>query len=659
MNAPNFKSPRIPEAAWVVACRVVGIGATLAGNVVAARLLEPAGFGLFLLVSTLIALGGVLAMGGFNEAGLRFISESLGLGEAAQAASYLASSIKLMLGVSLAAAVFAALGLLAFLHSDMPESDRWLIVALAPIGVFVLAWQQAAAEWIRGYGDLPRASFFSGGQAGGPISNLLFLAALVVVATRPMPLTAAGAVALLVGSVCATAPFALWSLRRARRRASAESATPDAASPGAIDRVGLLAAAGSLLVIQVLTFATYQFDIWIGGTLLDAAALGVYGVAKRCQLLAQLPVQMAMMAVIGLVPRLHAQNRPAELERLVRRATTLAAVPSLAALALLALFPESLPRLIFGQAFVGVAPVIAPLLVGQLVYVLLGNPGYVLNMTGHHTLVLWVNVAATAILIVVGGAGAASRGPEGLAAGSALAIAVQSGLLWWFARRRLGLRTHVAGLAALGLAPVRLAWWPFARRPHDSTVSAPDASLANAPAGIGDSTPPTREEQSPTATALEAQSSELALAALPHGNGAVVLRQLWWLHPAWPFAGVVGATILAAWWQNTNAYRLYGTPKYITGEHVLLAFGAIVAFALGLRWANRPAPRRGANRRASTAWCASAFTFLPYSRCWAMALGSPWVSKTDSRSAWAWKSLPAARITIKRSATICFPRFPE
>ena len=60
-----------------------------------------------------------------------------------------------------------------------------------------------------------------------------------------------------------------------------------------------------------------------------------------------------------------------------------------------------------------------------------------------------------------------------------------------------------------------------------------------------------------------------------------ILRRLWWLHPAWPFAGVVGVTILAAWWQDAHAYRLYGTPKYVQFSHVVTAFAAIAVFVLG------------------------------------------------------------------------------
>lgn len=63
------------------------------------------------------------------------------------------------------------------------------------------------------------------------------------------------------------------------------------------------------------------------------------------------------------------------------------------------------------------------------------------------------------------------------------------------------------------------------------------------------------------------------------------LRRLWWLHPAWLFAAMIGTTALAAAVQSDAAYRLYGAPKFFHAEHLLLAAGTIVAFALGRRLA--------------------------------------------------------------------------
>src|SRR5437667_10006530 len=103
--------PRLPlrhQAAWVVGCRVVGIAATLASNIVAARVLGPAEFGTYLLVTVVIALGSLLGMAGLNEASLRFVAESLALDQPALAHSYARRAVKITALASLLAGLAIA-----------------------------------------------------------------------------------------------------------------------------------------------------------------------------------------------------------------------------------------------------------------------------------------------------------------------------------------------------------------------------------------------------------------------------------------------------------------------------------------------------------------------------------------------------------------------
>lgn len=84
------------------------------------------------------------------------------------------------------------------------------------------------------------------------------------------------------------------------------------------------------------------------------------------------------------------------------------------------------------------------------------------------------------------------------------------------------------------------------------------------------------------------------------------IRRLWWLDPAWPFAMIVGSTIVAAYFQSEAAYQLYRTPKYVQGWHLLLAAGAIIAFVLGSRLATAtgqiPQPTPPASNRIIARW---------------------------------------------------------
>src|SRR5262249_16445774 len=153
---------------------------------------------------------------------------------------------------------------------------------------------------------------------------------------------------------------------------------------------------------QLLAFATLQLDIWLAGGILSVEELGLYGAAKRSLLIAAMPVQMAMLTIVSLIPRLHAQRRQHQLEQVVRSAATAAAIPSLAAILLLMLFPRQVLTLILGGAYSSAAPALFVMAIGHVVLVLSGNPQHVLAMTGRHRAVLVVNVLSAVVLLALG-----------------------------------------------------------------------------------------------------------------------------------------------------------------------------------------------------------------------------------------------------------------
>jgi O-antigen/teichoic acid export membrane protein len=429
------------QAIWVVACRVVGIAATLASNIVAARLLGPAEFGAYLLVTTVIALGSVLAMAGLNEAALRFISESLAHGKTGLARAYLMRSLKTASIASVLAAIVATSGFLLLRAATGQSEQSLALLALVAVGVTVLAWQQLGAELVRAYGDLRLASLFSGGQTGGPLSNLLFLAGLCAATFAAAKIDATLAAGLAVGSFCLTCPLLYFGLSRLSRVSDATPASDPRLSPR--QRRELLTVGSLLLVNQLLAFATQQFDIWLAGGLLSAEALGLYGAAKRSLLVAAMPVQMAMLTIVSTIPRLHARGRTVELERVVRGAASAAAIPALAALLVLIIFPRPVLSFVLGGAYAGAEGTLLVMALGHFVLVLAGNPQHLLTMTGRHRTVLAVNIVSALTLVVVGVIGGYFFGAPGLAAGSAVSLSLQNGALWWLARRELGIWTHI------------------------------------------------------------------------------------------------------------------------------------------------------------------------------------------------------------------------
>lgn len=430
------------QAPWVVACRIIGILAMLAGNILAARLLGPAEFGRYLFLSSVAVCGGLIGAAGLSDAALRFSSESLALGRRRLAVAYVRRTAQLCIVSTLLAASFTAAGLTAFHLATGRLTEPTLLVTLTVLTLAALAWQQLASDTLRGWNNLKLASLFSGGAVGGPISTLLFFAGIIGLLLAQVPMTTAGVLGVLATSVCLTVPFALWSVWRMIQRDPAHSVEPAVTLTVVEDRQ-FRAMAGTVLAITLLAFVGDQLDIWIGEALLPPESLGVYGVAKRCMLLVAMPVQMAMLTVIAAIPRLHAQGRRRELQDLMRGSAAIAAVPSLTALALLVLFPGPMLQLLFGGSYGGAAPLIRILAVGHMVLVLAGNPINMLSLTGRHRTALSVNLAAATVIAVGGPLAAARFGAYGLASISAGALVLQNALLWWLARRQVGVWTHI------------------------------------------------------------------------------------------------------------------------------------------------------------------------------------------------------------------------
>jgi O-antigen/teichoic acid export membrane protein len=469
MDASSTSVSLRRQAVWVVACRIIGIAATLASNILAARLLGPAQFGTFLLVTTVIALGSLLAMAGLNEAGLRFIAESLALGNSGRAEAYLRRTLTIAAVTSAAASVVVTGGLVVVLALASRPAEPFMLLIVAA-GIALLAWQQLGAELIRAHGDLRLASLFSGGQAGGPASNLLFLGGLAVVALVTTQLDATRSIGIAVASLCVTCPILYYGLWRKCRRHGTVHAAEIKLSP--LQNRELLTVGGVLLLNQLLAFATQQLDLWLAGGLLSQESLGLYGAAKRSLLLAAMPVQMAMLTIVSTIPWLHAQSRTKELERVLRNAATLAAIPSLVALGALTIFPGQILGMVFGGSYSGAKATLVVMSLGHHILVLSGNPQHVLALTGRHRLVLIVNLASAAVLSIVGVAAGRIFGAPGLAAGAAISLAFQNGVLWWLARRELGIWTHVGVLDTNLRAPAPPREMPLPVDVHSHPIAA-------------------------------------------------------------------------------------------------------------------------------------------------------------------------------------------
>ena len=442
--APRMPARRLRAgAAWVVVGRFLGIAVTMLVNVVLARCLTPGEFGEFLVIGSVLGSASLLAMLGMNSAVVRFVSASVGLGDLARARQSLRLvSLATLVSVACVGGMLAIV--LTFLDTKLIGLSAFPgLVPMIVASLMLLALLQFVAEACRSLQELKLASLLSGGQTGGLLSNLLFLTSIAaaMVVARPGLRTA---IALNLAAMAVTLPLAIVGLIRvARERLDADRANARS-TKRALGLAHLLSFALPMLVIQLLTSATAQGDLWIAGVSCSPDEVALYGAARRLMLLIAMPLQVINFTVIASIAELHSQNRLDDLQRLLRGAASVAASLSIVAgLALILLGGPTL-SLLFGPYFRQAAPLLSILVVGQMFLACSGSSDCALSMTGHQIAPLMVNLASGLVLAGLGIWAVRHYGSMGLAYVSAAVIAAQSISLWLLARRLVGVWTHPA-----------------------------------------------------------------------------------------------------------------------------------------------------------------------------------------------------------------------
>ena len=444
-------------ALWVLLGRVLGIASTILVNILLARVMSPADFGNFVLVTSVMALGQLRGHGRREYRGGQVCRRKFRQERFCPRTSNAVTRVcAVVCGTAVVAALtWAALhgGGLALL--GLPSSR--LLAGIIVVGLALLALLQIAGESLRGLQEIRLASLFSGGQTGGLVSNLIFLG-LLSGAIVAFQLTLTSTLVLNLTAMAMVLPWAFVALvRTARARLPIDPAAPATGAAFTVRELSVVSL--PLFLSQLLFFVTSQGDLWIAGVFCPHDQLALYGAARRLTLLVTMPLQIASLTVAATIAEMHAQGRRAELERMLRRTASLAAIPSLGALLLLMVAGGPTLALLFGPFYAEASLPLAILSAGQLCLVGVGCCGCTLDMTGNQNGSLLVNLAAALALAFVGPPATAWFGLVGLSIACASVVAAQSIALLWLARVRVGVWTHAVTSFrrlpdAVGLAPV-------------------------------------------------------------------------------------------------------------------------------------------------------------------------------------------------------------
>lgn len=435
-QASKEKSPALPARLWralmqgrghalaALAVRLSAAGLAYLLQILLARVLGPADYGIYNITWNILTIGGFLATLGFSELAVRFLAQYHERNEFALANGFLRVGIL----VTMAGALIAALlGLaLAPLMRDAygPLSETLLRIGLLALPFFALMDYLEGVARSQGWTIRALAPPYVLRQ--GLIILIVLVFALAAPPVSPgfvmMATVAASALAALAHVLLVSMPV--------------QKALPN--TPPAYDIAAWRAAAGPTLLSDIAMLARLHVDLLVLGLFVPAAEVGQYFAATRLASLLGL-IEFAIRAGMGhRFARAAQEADPKAIARVYSEARRMALIPGLvASLALIFASPYILR--IFGPDFVAASPLAALLITAVAFRLIIGPADEALAMSGHPGLVWRANGLAALVMGIGTAVLAPLHGAGGAVAANILGAVAGGILVLVYLRRHLGI----------------------------------------------------------------------------------------------------------------------------------------------------------------------------------------------------------------------------
>ena len=458
LGASTLRRRLLSGSTWALGGK---IGAATIGIVttgVLTRLLTKQEFGVYLLAFSIISLGAVIGSLGLPKTVLRFVAESITLGQPGRArrAIYTALGLGVLGALCISLAYFFIVGDLVsryLFHS----SALVAVIGLTAGWMAISTMQEIMAETFRGFHDIRMATLFgglaTGGKSAGLIMRVMLLACLVLL------LATVGHTDLRTVMLASVGAGAASSLLAALFLHNKISSLGTQGMENPISVGDELRDAFPILIISLTSFILLSAaDLWILNYFGSKDEVAVYGVAARLVTFIAMPLLLTNLVLPPIIAEMYARDRTAELEGTLRSFSTLSGVPSLLVLILFMLLGGPILGLVYGAklfppgslAIHQGAIVLVLLSAGKLAAVWAGSCGAVLQFTGHQRSMLRVNLLTSPLFIIGALLVVRDYGPIGIASMTAAVTVLQNAALVLVAKRKTGMWTHVS------LSPSRL-----------------------------------------------------------------------------------------------------------------------------------------------------------------------------------------------------------
>ena len=445
LSASTLRRRLLSGSTWALGGKIGAATIGIVTNGVLTRLLTKQEFGVYLLAFSIISLGAVIGSFGLPKTVLRFVAESMTLGQPGRARR----AIYTALGLGVVGTLIISLAYL-FIVGDLVSRHLFHSSALVAIIGLTAGWmaistiQEIMAETFRGFHDIRMATLFgglaTGGKSAGLIMRIMLLACLALLGLTSGWDTDLSTVMLAsIGSGAASSLLAAVFLHKRISSLGAQGADDP------ISTKDTLRDALPILLISLTSFVLLSAaDIWILSIFRPSEEVGLYGAAARLVTLIAMPLLITNLVLPPIIAEMYAQGRTGTLERTLRSFSTLSGIPSLLVLIVFMLLGGPILGVVYGSGYQSAAMVLVLLSAGKLAAVWAGSCGAVLQFTGHQGSMLRVNLLTSPLFIVGALLVVRDYGPIGVASMTAAITVLQNVALVLVAKRKTGMWTHVS-----------------------------------------------------------------------------------------------------------------------------------------------------------------------------------------------------------------------
>ncbi len=394
------------------------------GQLGTVRLVGVESFGIYIYALAWLTLLAQFATLGSNVSLLRLASGYQGQG----AWPLMAGVLRVAFGATAASGLLLAALVMWGLRRWGPGGDLGLTLMIGAAAIPLLSLQLVAASAVRVFGAVV--------QALVPERLVRDSLALVVLGFLYLSgLAAPGAPAAMAGMMVSAAVIFAMSAVLAARFWPVEAR----GLPWTHDLRRWLRPTLPLTVIMVADVVMARFGIVVLGLFGRTAEAGLFGVCLGLSLLAALPRMAVAAAFAPNVASLHAKGDSPGLQLLVRRGAWLSCLGSLG-IALPMVLAAPLLLSLFSASFAAASPIVAVLVLGQVVAGAAGPQQHLMTMTGHEATGARMHLGSALFGTALALALVPAFGVLGAAVATTAAMSVWNIAMAVFAFRQLGLR---------------------------------------------------------------------------------------------------------------------------------------------------------------------------------------------------------------------------